>query len=144
MCDGGWACIANADIVVLQKFRLVEAALYKEGAMCAMSRRFDYDPNNRSAPATANDLGIDIFCAAPEVWMNAAKSVPEKFKMGHILWDTWTLAFFMAHWPQHCYDFSRSGVILHPIHGERGDQSMSKPTDGYVDRMTWPTKFIEV
>lgn len=139
-----WCAIANADIVVNRKFRLVEAKLRELGAKCAVSRRFTFDPARMSEPAKADDLGLDIFCAVPEVWKRAAEFIPEQYVIGKQRWDCWTLAFFMVNWPDHCWEFSRAATIFHPIHGGRGDQSMEAYGAVVESSLTWPTKQIEL
>lgn len=139
-----WCCLINADIVVNRRFRQVEARLREIGAKCAISRRFNFDPKQIGKPSKSDDLGLDIFCAIPEVWARAAAAIPEQYVIGRIRWDCWTLAHFMANWPDECYDFSESGVIFHPIHGGRGDQSMEERDAPLVAKMTWPTNRIKV
>ena len=140
-----WCAIVNADIVVTpSKFRQVEAKLREAGAKCAVSRRFTFDPARMREPAKADDLGIDIFCAVPEVWRRAAESIPEQYVIGRQRWDTWTLAFFMAKYPHDCYEFSRAATIFHPIHGGRGDQFMAECDASLISTMLWPVKQIEL
>jgi len=141
-----WCAIANADIIVAKKFKAVEEQLRAVGAKCATSRRFTYSPDSMREPARAlpEDLGLDIFCAVPEVWRQAAAAIPEQYVIGKQRWDTWTLAFFMKHWPNECFEFSRSGVIFHPIHGDRIDQGMPEFDAALVSTMTWPTQQIAI
>lgn len=139
-----WCAIVNADIVVNRRFRQVEARLREIGAKCAISRRFNFDPKQISEPSKSDDLGLDIFCAVPEVWTRAAAAIPEQYVLSKQRWDNWTIAFFMAHWPDHCWDFSASGVIFHPIHDGRGDQSMEEHDAALVAAMKWPTKRLKV
>lgn len=140
----GWVCLINADIVVAAKFTKVEERLKEIGAKCAISRRFNFDPKQISKPSKSDDLGLDIFCAVPEVWARAAAEIPEQYVIGKIRWDCWTLAHFMANWPDDCVDFSESGVIFHPIHDGRGDQSMEEHDAALVAGMQWPWKRLKV
>lgn len=139
-----WCCIVNADIVLAAKFLKVEAKLKEMGAKCAISRRFNFDPNKIGEPSKSDDLGLDIFCAVPQVWAHAATNVPEQYVISRQRWDNWTVAFFMAHYPEDCVDFSESGVIFHPRHDGRLDQSMDEHDAALVAGMRWPHKRLKV
>jgi hypothetical protein len=132
-----WSCLINADIVVAPKFRQVETLLVASNAKCAFSLRYQ---NGK-----VTDMGLDIFCAVSEVWHRAAREVPKQFRLGHILWDTWTLQFFAANYGKDCFDFTPSKVIFHTPHGNRKDQSTTKPEqDPYIDKFIWPSKTIKI
>jgi hypothetical protein len=139
-----WAAIVNADIILAPTWPAVEAALRSSGAKAAISRRWtlppDNDPEIDEDPfedAALIDQGLDFFAARPEVWREAARFVPKQFKLGHILWDTWMLSFFVHNFKT--ADLTDARVVFHPQHEHRGDQSMMRSSDSYLDMVRWPS-----
>ena len=126
-----WACIINADIIVKKDFRRVEDKLRWNQAQCAVSGRYEFDPDNDLYAPRLNDLGMDIFCAVPEVWKRVAQDIPDKFRLGHILWDAWLLGYWNTNYGETFYDFTPAKVIYHPKHGNRGDNSMDESLQTY-------------
>lgn len=142
-------CIINADIVVTPKLKEVGRWMNANDIRCGTSRRINFNPmfsmeaSNLQVP---DDMGLDIFIATPEVWSKVAKAVPEQFKLGHVLWDTWMLQYFMHLCPNQCCDFTPSKCVFHPIHGNRGDQTtqMEPEKDKYLnpEQFYWPNKHV--
>jgi hypothetical protein len=131
-----WCAIVNADIVLGETWPAVEAALRASGAKAAISRRWTLDEAGGMEHAKLTDQGLDIFAATPEVWRAAARFVPKQFKLGHILWDTWMLSFFVNTFKT--ADFTSARVVFHPRHEHRGDQAMLRSSDSYLEMVRWP------
>lgn len=138
---GEWACLVNSDIVIDKRLLIVEQELIARSAHCAMSRRWQM-PGNKIV-----DLGLDWFAAQPWIWRQMAKVTPPNFRIGHILWDTWVLAALMHFAPKHTYDCTGSRFVFHPQHEDRSRPhaaSISAPRDGIMEKLTWPTKRIDL
>lgn len=138
-----WCAIVNADIILGGTWPAVEQALRASVAKAAISRRWTLpDPEQYHGPydpfedAALTDQGLDFFTARPEVWREAARFVPKQFKLGHILWDTWMLSFFVHNFKT--ADLTDARVVFHPQHEHRGDQSMLRSSDSYLDIVKWP------
>lgn len=129
-----WSCIINADIQVGPRLLEVERGLKERHAQSAISCRYQLPEKNLA------DMGLDWFAAAPDLWNLIAKRVPQSFRIGHILWDTWMLAAFMKIGnPMRCYDVTGSKFIFHPQHEERfRPYPAIQPTDGLINGMKWP------
>lgn len=109
-----WSCLINADIQVSFRLRFVEMELMRLGAQSAISFRHEL-PGGKVV-----DNGLDWFAAEPGLWALLAKRVPPDFRMGHILWDTWTLSAFTAIGRRkQCFDVTATKCIFHPKHGDR-------------------------
>lgn len=138
-----WSALVNADIVVDSRLFYVEHKLKAMRAECAMSRRWEFDPATMNFhAATIKDLGLDFFCASPAIWRRVAVEIPDEFLIGHILFDTWLLSFFMQIAPRYCYDLSPCRLVFHPKHEHRDDQST--PADvgrDVIARIRWPMLF---
>jgi hypothetical protein len=139
-----WSGIVNADIILGPTWPAVEQAIRSSGAKCAISRRWTFpDPEQSELgddpfeDAALTDQGLDVFCARPEVWKDVAKFVPRQFTLGRILFDTWLMSFFVHNF--RCADFTDARVIFHPSHENRGDQSMLRSSDSYLDIVRWPS-----
>lgn len=139
-----WAALVNADIVILDRFNKVQKMLDDGKAVCAISRRWQFLPDNMAEKPAVVDEGLDFFCARREVWREVADAVPEKFEMGKVLWDSWLLQFFMWHFGEDCYDITNARCILHPKHGGRKDQGIAKPDDFLISQFQWPAKTINM
>lgn len=137
----GWACLINADIVVTPGILSVWRQLCKTNAVCALSKRFDLVTGQQ----LPNDNGLDIFLATKSVWRAVSREVPEQFKIGSILWDTWMASFFATNYSDRCYDFTPSRVVFHPKHENRGDQSLlDKPSDKYLTETRYPAYILKI
>lgn len=139
-----WPCIVNADIVVAPKFRKVEDELFRRKFKCAFSLRWQKNPQAPTFPERVTDMGLDLFCATPDVWDQTADACPHEFRIGKILWDTWLLQYWAAHFLKDCYDFTPSRCVFHPIHGNRKDQGIEPPNDPYLKKAIWPANIIQV
>lgn len=117
-CDD-WCVLLNADIIVPVHFSLAEEALKKNGAICASSWRFEFDPNIGIHPSRVTDNGLDFFAATPEMWGRVASACPKQLRIGTQWFDTWLLAFFSTVGGDRFYDLTPSRVVLHPKHGGR-------------------------
>lgn len=126
-----WSCIINADIIVKRDMHRVANELKARYLNCAVSGRYEFDPDDSLVPPRVNDLGMDIFCATPEVWKYTARHMPEGFLLGHILWDAWLLGFWNTNFKGTFADFTPAKVIYHPKHGNRGDQTMDTSLQTY-------------
>jgi hypothetical protein len=139
-----WCAIVNADIILGPTWPAVEQAIRSSGAKCAISRRWTLPDPSQADPgddlfedAALTDQGLDVFIARPEVWKEVAKFVPRQFTLGRILWDCWTMSFFVHNFK--CADFTDARVVFHPQHEDRGDQAMVRSSDGYLDIVRWPS-----
>lgn len=135
--------IVNADIVVLERFRQVEKKMESQLVESAVSKRFEFNPEVGLYPAKVVDFGLDIFVANPAVWKAALIEVPEQFRLGHILWDTWTLSFLYHR--SKCVDFTPSKTIFHPKHENRirpYQLECRMEGDNYLHRARFPTNVL--
>lgn len=141
---GSWSCIINADILVDPKIRLVENDLNERRVQAALSFRYQLPMNQ------VVDYGLDVFCCLPPVWARAMIEVPQKFRIGHILWDTWMMGFLMNITKGNVADFTPSKVIFHPHHEERNrpfdvvDHTRSDPKYRHLKRARFPAISINV
>lgn len=125
-----WAAIINADIQVSERAKHLDRVLNMYKAACGFSFRIPVGGTEKK------DLGLDVFFARGDIWVDVAQQIPDVFQMGKIQWDTWLASFFMTHWPVECYDLSPSKLFFHPEHGERGDQHLVI-SDPYLKNMRW-------
>lgn len=132
-----WSCLLNADIIIGPNWSRAERALRESGAVCAISRRYEIPKDGDLTKAEVVDQGLDFFAATPTIWASAAAEVPEVFRLGKILWDTWMLGFFMHISRGKCADLTPARVVFHPQHGDRRDQNVDPPIMRYPPR--WPT-----
>lgn len=141
----GWGVLLNADIVLLPKFKQVITELDMKNGICAISRRWQFEHGKKEQIPAVVDMGLDIFCAIPSVWEEAARQVPKEYRMGKQQWDSWMLQFFMHNYPNQTYDFTASQCVLHPKHDGRREQQLETPvTDPYLKLFRWPSKMIKV
>ena len=115
---GDWCAIVNADIVVGRGMPIIKKELLAKNAQCAMSRRFEFE-GEAIDDARMLDNGLDFFAATPSVWGLAATLVPKQYRIGHILWDTWTIGFLASHYYNWFWDITECRVIFHPKHEDR-------------------------
>ncbi len=132
----GWSAICNCDIVIGPNWRLVERELLRSRVSCAISKRWELPADRNLDRAQVVDLGLDFFAATPAIWAAAAREVPEVFRLGKIMWDTWMLGFFMHASQGNCADITPAKVVFHPKHGGRGGQHIEPPPMKY--RPLWP------
>jgi len=134
-----WVAIVNADIVVSQGLKVIQRELFTKGALCAMSRRFEFEREDVNSGRMI-DNGLDLFCATPSVWKLAAMMVPKNYRLGHCLWDTWTLGFMCTHYYAWLWDFTECRVIFHPKHEDRRRPFKIDHQAGraQVDAVRWP------
>lgn len=139
---GEWCCLLNADIIVGQSWTWVQQELKMSGMKCAISRRWEIPPSGDTGHSNLKDLGLDFFCAEPDIWSAASKEIPEDFQIGRIMWDTWMLAFFMEQSGGKCADLTHARVVFHPQHGHRRDQGLELTDKGFFNKVKWPTYYI--
>lgn len=137
-----WCCLLNADIIVDGNWPRVQDELLKSGMECAVSRRWEIPPSGDTGHAQLKDLGLDFFCASPEIWKAAAEKIAEEFQIGRIMWDTWMLAFFMEASGGKCADLTPARVVFHPQHGHRREQNLEVADREFFNKVKWPTYFI--
>lgn len=115
-----WCAILNADIVIGEKFPAVEEKL-KKRFTAATSWRYQFDPEKgiASAEAKPSDMGLDFFCATPDVWRRVAEECPEDLRIGCQQWDTWLLSFFATFECESYADITPARVVFHPRHENR-------------------------
>lgn len=131
--------IVNADIVLGQGVAEIEKELMQRGALCAMSRRFEFEGEDVESGRMI-DNGLDFFWATPSVWKLAAKLVPKNYRIGHCLWDTWTLGFMCTHYYAWLWDITECRVVFHPKHQWRKTPFKIDHSAGraQVDAVRWP------
>lgn len=141
--EPGWSCLINADIQVRPAiFKRIEKDLVAKGAVSAISRRWQFDPENQFRSLSLIDLGLDIFCATQPVWQECLRWVPDQFRIGHGFWDTWMLGFLNVTSRDQWYDFTKSRCILHPLHGDRHrpHEIDTKFRDKFLMNVAFPKK----
>lgn len=113
-------CLLNADIVVAPNLKNLVNKAWAKGALAMTSQRLEFDPRTEDFfRARVVDLGADFFCAKPEVWKLAYKSIPAQFRIGHQQWDNWMLNFLWNTYRRRFVDITTLGPIFHPKHGAR-------------------------
>lgn len=131
--ETGWVAILNADIFILPKMELLEKMLYKVGAACGVSRRWD------PIQGRVIDGGLDFFCALPHVWGTVAERIPKEFTIGRIVWDTWMLNYMAKMYSGVFYDLTPWAFVYHPKHEGREDQNWDWPRDDkFLKTNHWP------
>lgn len=130
-----WSCIINADIILSPDFLDVEKHLKACNAKCAISYRYEFDPTNPLMPKKVMDNGLDIFCAAPEVWRNMLALIPEQYRAACLIWDTWVIGFMNQYYGQDFYDFTLSYSVFHPKHGGRKNPYLME--SDYLPKKWW-------
>lgn len=135
-----WVALVNADIVLSP--RIVDAIdeLNARNGSCGMSLRYQFFVgHNPQDTGSQTDLGIDFFIATKAIWAMVSKEVPEMFRIGHILFDTWLMSFFARWGGSACYDLTPQRLVFHPIHGDRNRvHPVSDPGDYYTTHIAWP------
>ena len=121
--------ICNGDIVIDPDIRRIERKLGFAHACCASSRRWHFKPEPLMSEAVKNaslidgegrdDRGRDVFMARDFVWGKVAATMPDKYRIGHSLWDAYITNAFREHWNDRFLDFSAMRLIFHPIHEGR-------------------------
>ena len=140
----GWSVIINADIVVSPKLPMVEMALDRRRATCALSQRYEFRGENLDL-AVVLDCGIDFFAAVQPVWQRCAKEFPDWLRIGSPEWDSVMLAFFQTDYLQTCYDLTPSRLIFHPHHGDRKHQAVSGERGSrYFGGSGWPPLRLKI
>lgn len=138
-----WSCIINADIQVSQKMPQVDRELDKAGALSAVSMRFQKDAHGKLA---VTDFGLDFFAAKQPMWEAVLKEIPDVLRIGHNLWDTWMVSFFVRHSNGHCYDLTPSRLFFHPQHECRerpySIEKKDMPGNTYIEGVGWPRTTI--
>lgn len=118
--QGDWCAILNADIVVGDRFRVIERRLKRSAHACAgVSYRHEFDPKVGLEPARVVDNGLDFFCATPDQWSRAAATLHPRVRLGAQSWDTQALSFFATFSIMGFYDLTPAKVIFHPKHDGR-------------------------
>lgn len=136
---GDWGCICNADIVIGDGLKQIKQELIKKGALCAMSRRFEFEGENVN-DGKLLDNGLDFFCAVPSVWKLAARMVPNQYRIGNILWDTWFMGFLSSYYHNYFWDITPCRLVFHPKHEDRRRMFAIDPKQGkaQLDAVRWP------
>lgn len=125
-----WCALVNADIVIGDRFRLVERRLKRSTNACAgVSWRWTFDPGFGTSRAEVNDFGLDFFCAAPDMWARASVLVHPHVRIGCQSWDTQMLSFFATYAMHGFYDLTPARVVFHPVHGNRNYGPCVPPTE---------------
>lgn len=113
------ACIINADIVLSPKAHaILKGAMSK--VVAATSFRFEFDPAKANfATARRIDYGLDLFIAHPHVWQSCWPHIPEEFRIGKPVWDSWLNAWLRDIYRLHFMDLTSHRIVFHPKHGFR-------------------------
>jgi hypothetical protein len=135
----GWSAIVNADIHMGHNFRDLEKHLVANECESAVSGRYQFNLPDISQ-AIIEDMGIDLFAARQNIWNLVQKNIPEMFRFGHVLWDTWLLGFFMTHCDHKLADLTPWRTVFHPRHpqGNRPYAIDDKYRDPYILKARWP------
>lgn len=113
-------CILNADIVVALHLKDIVNRGWSMNAQALTSKRYEFEPSKENYDsAEVVDVGVDFFCAFPNVWKQVWRQIPSGFRIGHQLWDSWMLAFLTHTYPQRFFDLTKHRPIYHPRHGDR-------------------------
>lgn len=113
-------CILNADIVVAQHLKDIVNRGWSMSAQALTSKRCEFDPARENYDsAEVVDMGIDFFCAFPQVWKQVWRHLPGVFRIGHQQWDSYLLAFLNHLLPNRFFDLTKHRPIYHPKHGDR-------------------------
>lgn len=135
----GYAALVNADIVLSPSITDALKEMTARNATCGMSLRYQFRADQKPDEGSQTDLGIDFFIANRALWAMAAKEVPEMFRIGHILFDTWLMSFFARWGGGTCYDLTPQRFVFHPIHGDRNRVfDVKDPVDFYTTHIAWP------
>ena len=129
-------CILNADIVVAPNLKELVNKAWAKGTMAMTSQRLEFDPKTEDYfRARVVDMGADFFCAKPEVWRKVYKAIPEAYRIGHPMWDSWMLSFLQSTLQRRFVDITTLGPIFHPKHGDRKRTTMGEiPKDKYIEQ----------
>lgn len=140
----GWSVIVNSDIV-LRNIPRIELELHRKGALCAISRRFEFEGEELDK-AKVVDLGLDFFACNPGVWNKVAQAVPHEFRLGQILWDTFLLGFLTVHYSQKIYEITDCKAVYHPKHADRRQTLTVDKSLGasYLAAVRWPVNRIKL
>lgn len=129
---GQMACIINADIVVTPALLDGVQTALKLGAASMTSERYEFDPvTGDFSRARVVDLGIDFFCATPEVWKDTAMRVPSEFRIGHNRWDSWLSSYWNMSLGHRFVSLRKFRAVFHPKHGDRKQPYEIKFTHDY-------------
>lgn len=123
-----YACLINADIVVGWNLGSAIHEVWSRGGVAATSRRYEFTGEDLTH-SNIVDLGIDFFCATPDMWRRASKSVPSQYRLGHSAWDTWVMSFFNTVAGRAFWDITKRRAIFHPKHENRKRVHAIKPVD---------------
>lgn len=134
-----WGAFINADIVLGKGLKIIHGELAKRGALCAMSRRFEFQGEDVNSGRML-DNGLDFFCGTPSFWKLASSMIPDNYRIGHCLFDTWLLGFMCSHYYAWLWDFTECRVIFHPKHEDRQRPFKIDHNVGWaqVDQVKWP------
>lgn len=117
---GDWACIINSDIVVSPMLIPVWDQAVRRGAKAVTSYRWEYDEDDLNLlNARVVDNGFDFFATTPDLWGRISLEVPASYRIGHNVWDSWTLGFLNTVLGRKFFDITSQRVIFHPRHGNR-------------------------
>lgn len=138
----GWSAIVNADIHLADSLPLLENHLLERHKSAAISGRYQFTPPAAECPThgTIEDMGLDFFAAEQVVWRQVEAEIPDLFRFGHILWDTWLQGFLLTHCGTGLADLTRWQVVFHPRH-ERAPATYpidSAFKDKYILAARWP------
>lgn len=115
-----WVALLNADIVIGDRFRLIERKLKRSRNACsAVSSRYEFDPGEGMERARVVDNGLDFFAATPAIWRQASLLLHPRVRLGAQSWDTQALSFFATYAIAGFYDLTPARVVFHPKHGGR-------------------------
>lgn len=138
----GWSAILNADIFLGDNFRAVSAYYISRGdrAQTSLRYQFEYVPGRPPSHGCIVDLGLDLFATTQEVWKRVCDEIPETFRIGHILWDTWMVGFFIAHCSGAIADLTPWQTVFHPKHEANKNRVAIQfaKKDKYLTMARWP------
>lgn len=145
MLDSDYVALINADIVLTEPFLEVTKKILDMALPAATSYRYEFMPDDpgwmENALRHKEDRGMDIFIAAPPIWRQMAREMPEDLFFGHQTWDSWVCGWMCFHLGYGFRHFTDYRCVFHPKHGGRETplSSQIKSDSPYFTRAKRPS-----
>lgn len=117
---GGVVAVVNSDIVIGADARYGMEDVFKTGAACGYSFRYQFNPDRMDlGQARQVDSGLDFFVAHSNVWFKTFSDCPDRFVIGNGEWDSWLLEYWQRKYRRACVNLTSRKLVFHPNHGNR-------------------------